>query len=125
MWLSIVQKAKMSGTNVEDVKEQELTDNTLKNEDDGDSSMEDLKALEKNDENPMPSPQQEVWCCFFILHESTGAHYVFKIMDGIYTFRDFWYLAPLILLYVIKYSRDFLYLLHPSIQATYSEKNGI
>lgn len=44
----------------EDVKEQELTDNTLKDQDHGDSSVEDLKTLDKNDENPMPSPQQEV-----------------------------------------------------------------
>lgn len=50
----------MSGTNIEDVKEQEPTDNTLNNQVDGDSSMKDPKALDQNDENPMPSPQQEV-----------------------------------------------------------------
>ncbi|XP_062161690.1 uncharacterized protein LOC133868722 [Alnus glutinosa] len=49
----------MSGTNIEDLKEQEPTDNTLNNQVDGDSSMKDLKALDQNDENPMPSPQQE------------------------------------------------------------------
>lgn len=50
----------MSGTNIEDVKEQEPTDNTLNNQIDVDSSLEDPKALDQNDENPMPSPQQEV-----------------------------------------------------------------
>ncbi|XP_059448885.1 uncharacterized protein LOC132180058 [Corylus avellana] len=49
----------MSGTNIEDVKEQEPTDNTLNNQIDVDSSLEDPKALDQNDENPMPSPQQE------------------------------------------------------------------
>jgi hypothetical protein len=53
-------KQKMSGTNIEDVKEQEPTDNTLNNQIDVHSSMEDPKALDQNDENPMPSPQQEV-----------------------------------------------------------------
>ncbi|XP_041010745.1 uncharacterized protein LOC121254687 isoform X1 [Juglans microcarpa x Juglans regia] len=49
----------MSGNNIEDVKEQELTDNTLNNQDGGDSSMDELKALDKSHENLMPSPQQE------------------------------------------------------------------
>ncbi|KAF3943278.1 hypothetical protein CMV_030145, partial [Castanea mollissima] len=53
-------KQKMSGANNEDIKEQELTDNTVNNQVDVDSSVDDLnKALDKNDENPMPSPQQE------------------------------------------------------------------
>lgn len=50
----------MSGTNIEHVKDQEPTDNTLNNQVDGDISVEDPKALDENDENPMPSPQQEV-----------------------------------------------------------------
>jgi len=49
----------MSGTNIEHVKDQEPTDNTLNNQVDGDISVEDPKALDENDENPMPSPQQE------------------------------------------------------------------
>ena len=62
-------KQKMSGANNEDIKEQELTDNTLNNQVDGDSSVDDLnKALDRNDENPMPSPQQEVlWKFFFFI----------------------------------------------------------
>jgi hypothetical protein len=57
---SPVQKAEMSGANIEDIKEQELTDNTLKNQVDVDSSVDDLTGLDNNEENPMPSPQQEV-----------------------------------------------------------------
>uniref|UniRef100_A0A2N9J5V3 Endosulphine n=1 Tax=Fagus sylvatica TaxID=28930 RepID=A0A2N9J5V3_FAGSY len=49
----------MSGANIEDIKEQELTDNTLKNQVDVDSSVDDLTGLDNNEENPMPSPQQE------------------------------------------------------------------
>ncbi|KAF5449610.1 hypothetical protein F2P56_030039 [Juglans regia] len=49
----------MSGNNIEDVKEKELTDKTLNNQDGGDSSLDELKALDKSDENLMPSPQQE------------------------------------------------------------------
>lgn len=62
-------KQKMSGANNEDIKEQELTDNTVNDQVDGDSSVDDLnKALDKNDENPMPSPQQEVlWKFFFFI----------------------------------------------------------
>lgn len=62
---------KMSGSNKEDLKEQELTNNASENKVGGDISEEDLKALdktdesvvpasEKQDENPMPSPQREV-----------------------------------------------------------------
>lgn len=58
--LRSIRKQKMSGANNEDIKEQELTDNTLNNQVDGDSSVDDLnKAVDRNDENPMPSPQQE------------------------------------------------------------------
>ncbi|GMY25960.1 hypothetical protein FCV25MIE_21202 [Fagus crenata] len=56
---SPVQKVEMSGANIEDIKEQELTDNTLKNQVDVDSSVDDLTGLDNNEENPMPSPQQE------------------------------------------------------------------
>lgn len=50
----------MSGTNNEDVKEQELAENAHKNQVAGDNPEEDLNSLNKSDDNPMPSPQQEV-----------------------------------------------------------------
>ncbi|KAF3431484.1 hypothetical protein FNV43_RR26215 [Rhamnella rubrinervis] len=49
----------MSGTNNEDVKEQEFGDNAHKNLVDGDNPEENLNSLSKHDDNPMPSPQQE------------------------------------------------------------------
>lgn len=61
----------MSGSNNEDPKEQELANNASEDKVGGDVSEEDLKASgkgdesavppsDKNDENHMPSPQQEV-----------------------------------------------------------------
>nr|XP_048319257.1 uncharacterized protein LOC107428935 [Ziziphus jujuba var. spinosa] len=49
----------MSGTNIEDVKEQELADDALKNKVDGDEPEANLNALDKHDDSPMPSPHQE------------------------------------------------------------------
>ena len=56
----------MSDTNVEDVKKQEFADDadTPKNHVDCDSPVEDLKDSDKNDENSMPSHQEEVICSF-------------------------------------------------------------
>lgn len=57
---------KMSGTENDDVKEQELAENAHKNQVDGDKPEEGLNSMEKSDDNPMPSPEQEVYCCFCI-----------------------------------------------------------
>lgn len=56
----------MSGTINEDVKEQELEDDVLKNKVDGDNPEVNLNALDKHDDSPMPSPEQEVYCSFCI-----------------------------------------------------------
>lgn len=50
----------MSSTNIEELKEKELAYGAVKNEVDIENVEEDLKASDKNDDNPMPSPQQEV-----------------------------------------------------------------
>lgn len=60
----------MSETNVEDVKKQELADDTPKNQVDSDNPVDDLKDSDKNEENSMPSPQQEVVFCFNIILSS-------------------------------------------------------
>ncbi|KAJ9709339.1 hypothetical protein PVL29_001014 [Vitis rotundifolia] len=77
-WLG-VQGTPMSGTDIEDVKEQDLNDSILKDQDlndgilkdqdlndsilkdqvDSDLHAEDSKHLDENEENPMPSTQQE------------------------------------------------------------------
>lgn len=49
----------MSGTDIEDVKEQDLNDGILKDQVDSDLHAEDSKHLDENEENPMPSTQQE------------------------------------------------------------------
>ncbi|KAK9935126.1 hypothetical protein M0R45_022240 [Rubus argutus] len=50
----------MSATNTEEVKDQELSDSTPKNQDHGDNAEEDLKASdETHGVNPMPSAQEE------------------------------------------------------------------
>lgn len=55
----------MSETNVEDVKKQELADDTPKNQADCDNPVDDLKKdSDKNDVKSMPSSQQEVIFCF-------------------------------------------------------------
>lgn len=64
------QKKTMSETNVEDVKKQELADDTPKNQVDSDNPVDDLKDSDKNEENSMPSPQQEVVFCFNIILSS-------------------------------------------------------
>lgn len=54
----------MSATNTEEVKDQELSDSTPKNQDHGDNAEEDLKASdETHGVNPMPSAQEEVQYC--------------------------------------------------------------
>ncbi|RVW32037.1 hypothetical protein CK203_097419 [Vitis vinifera] len=54
-----VQGTPMSGTDIEDVKEQDLNDGILKDQVDSDLHAEDSKHLDENEENPMPSTQQE------------------------------------------------------------------
>ncbi|XP_043724086.1 uncharacterized protein LOC122671059 [Telopea speciosissima] len=49
----------MSDTNMEDVKVRENTENTLEGQADVELSVEDPQHVDKNEENPMPSPQQE------------------------------------------------------------------
>ncbi|KAI4328467.1 hypothetical protein L6164_020819 [Bauhinia variegata] len=49
----------MSDTNAEDVKKQEFADDVPKNQVGCDNPADDLKASDKNDENPMPSREQE------------------------------------------------------------------
>ncbi|KAH7570079.1 hypothetical protein JRO89_XS05G0041200 [Xanthoceras sorbifolium] len=49
----------MAGTIVEDVKEQEVTVDTTEKQDDLDNSVQQQSDSNKNDENPMPSTQQE------------------------------------------------------------------
>ncbi|KAK9276584.1 hypothetical protein L1049_006119 [Liquidambar formosana] len=57
--LYLCTKHKMSGTNIEDMKEQDPADSALKDQVEYELSAEDTKQLDKNDESPMPSPQQE------------------------------------------------------------------
>lgn len=59
-------ESKMSGTENNDLKEQELAENAHKIQVDGDKPEEGLNSMEKSDDNPMPSPQQEVYYCFCI-----------------------------------------------------------
>ncbi|XP_048427479.1 uncharacterized protein LOC103950804 isoform X1 [Pyrus x bretschneideri] len=49
----------MSGTNMDEVKEQEVADSTPMDLGDGDNTGEDQKASNENHGNPMPSAQQE------------------------------------------------------------------
>lgn len=49
----------MSETHVEDVKKQEIADVTTTDQIDGDSPVDDMKGSDKNDEQSMPTPQQE------------------------------------------------------------------
>lgn len=62
----------MSGTNNEDPKVQDLADNAAEKQVGGDISVEELNSSDKSDENPvpasdknndnsMPSPQQQVY----------------------------------------------------------------
>ena len=61
-----VQGTPMSGTDIEDVKEQDLNDGILKDQVDSDLHAEDSKHLDENEENPMPSTQQEVYLCIYL-----------------------------------------------------------
>ncbi|PIA62774.1 hypothetical protein AQUCO_00200648v1 [Aquilegia coerulea] len=49
----------MSGTNVEDVKEQELAEHNLEVQVDGEFPGDDTEHIEKKEENVMPSAQEE------------------------------------------------------------------
>ncbi|XP_042504324.1 uncharacterized protein LOC122081316 [Macadamia integrifolia] len=49
----------MSDTNMEDVKVRENTENTLEGQVDVELSVDDPQHVDKNEENPMPSHQQE------------------------------------------------------------------
>ncbi|KAI4314140.1 hypothetical protein L6164_027076 [Bauhinia variegata] len=57
--ISNIRKQAMSDTNAEDVKKQEFVDDIPKDQVGSDNPADDLKASDKNDENPMPSSQQE------------------------------------------------------------------
>ncbi|XP_057948434.1 uncharacterized protein LOC131144077 [Malania oleifera] len=50
---------KMSGADIENAKEPDLVDNTLRDQVDDKHIIEDPKHSAENDENPFPSPQQE------------------------------------------------------------------
>lgn len=56
----------MSGTDVEDVKEQDLNDNILKDQVDSAPHAEDSKHSDENEGNLMPSIQQEVYLSIYI-----------------------------------------------------------